>query len=135
MVVQIQTELTSTEDAPSEKHERMENELVYLSMFLIELNTYLIYQDSPERTAVLEAFWALMNDSGLNMDVVRKRLDAYTDAARTESKDQTWQNIGRTFAWHCLAQDDFNIAALGAKMARDISEELQRLLKTASVEL
>ncbi|QQE77695.1 hypothetical protein [Alicyclobacillus sp. SO9] len=135
LVAQIQTELTPSKDVPSQKQERMENELVYLSMFLIELNTYLIYQDNFKRTAVMEAFWSLMNQSGLNMDVVQKRLDAYTDAARTESKDETWQSIGKTFAWHCLAQDDNAIASLGARVARDISEQMQRFLKLTSVEL
>lgn len=115
---QIETDVTDAPDVPVAKLERVSVELLYLSIFLIDFGVYVAWQDAPVRRQVMDEFWNLVGDSGLNTEVVNARVQAYAEAAKGETQDDTFDRLGRTFAWHCLARDDAQIARFGATSAR-----------------
>ncbi|MCF8566562.1 hypothetical protein LLE49_17700 [Alicyclobacillus tolerans] len=120
----IAVELPQSPSIPVSKRQRAADELVYLSLFLIDLGLYLSWHASSQRKWVMDSLWDLVSSSGLNMEVVNMRMEAYRDAAKSDTLEASFSNLGRTFAWHCLAQDDVQIAALGEQEARRLLEEI-----------
>ncbi len=124
----LQTDLPDDAQVPKLKRERVSTELLYLSMFLTDLAVYLTFRDTPERSQLMERFWNLVSTAGLNMDVVGERMQAYSESSKAATKHEAFVQLGKTFAWHCLALGDDDIATLGEAAAESHLEVLMTLL-------
>lgn len=131
----IRTDLPSNTGIAKAKRDRVENEIVYLSIFLIELGVYLEYKESPERHLVMDIFWNRVSESGLSGEALTNRLESYTKAVKTKSQDEAWMKLGQTFAWCCLAQEDTSIALVGEETSRQVTQEIAEILKSSQISL
>lgn len=130
---QIVTELPLSSQVTEQKRDRVTNELLYLSIFLIDLGVYFAMNESPQRRLVMDGFWDLVNASGLNMDFLQGRMQAYTESAKSETRDEAFVRLGKTFAWHCLAQGDDDVATTGRAEAKRILESVVQLTSSTQI--
>lgn len=121
---QIRIEPTATSHVPIEKKNRVSDELVYLSLFLIDLSVYLVFGDTDRRQQTMNAFWDIIRNSGLNADALNQRLHAYAEAAKAGSVEASLTKLGETLAWHCLALNDPDFIAIGVEESQSILEQM-----------
>ncbi|MDQ0188772.1 hypothetical protein JI721_12760 [Alicyclobacillus cycloheptanicus] len=120
----IRTDLPEGAAIPPEKRDRVSNELVYFSIFLIDLGVYLVMQSSPNRQPMMDHFWDLVNASGISMDFLNLRLQTYTEAAKADSRAEALNKLGQSFAWQCLMPSDSDVAAMGSRVAAQVTDEI-----------
>lgn len=121
---QIRIEPSDPSLVPSNKKNRVSDELVYLSLFLTDLGVYLVFGESMERKQTMDAFWEIIRNSGLNSDALNQRLQAYSEAAKMDSIEASINKLGETFAWHCLALGDPDLIAVGMHETESILQQI-----------
>lgn len=128
----IRVEPSTSATLPPEKLNRISDELVYLSIFLIDLGVYLSLGDNEDRRLTMNYFWDIIGNSGLNTDVLNQRLQEYSEAAKADSHEDSLARLGQTFAWHCLAQDNHDIILFGANETQSILQEIVEVVSSAA---
>lgn len=121
---QIRIEPSDGSLVPTDKKNRVSDELVYLSLFLTDLGVYLVFGETDERKQVMDAFWEIIRNSGLNSDALNQRLQAYSEAAKMDSVEASMVKLGETFAWHCLALGDNNLITVGIQETQSILDQM-----------
>lgn len=124
----LQTDLPADAKVPALKRERVSTELLYLSMFLTDLAAYLTFEDTTERSQLMDRFWNLVSTAGLNMDVIGERMQAYNESVKAATREESFAQLGKTFAWHCLALGDADIAAVGETESKRQLEAAMKLI-------